>query len=95
MIVYNKADGYGGGISVAKASASPVLANNTLAFNEAGQGGAVDLYAKTGYPVTIVMNNMILWGDTATAGPEISVRGEATLAIGHSDVAGGGGPGRG
>jgi hypothetical protein len=90
VLAFNTADYYGGGISISKASQSPVLKNNTVAFNSAFEGGGgLDLYAKIGTPVTVELDNSVFWGSQATDGPEISVRGEATLDIRYSNVAGG------
>lgn len=62
--------------------------NCTLANNSANRGGAI--YAYHSFAPT--MSNCIIWGNTATNGPQIALNSSGeptTLVIAHSDLEGG------
>ena len=84
--------GFGGGVYVS--NASPSLINNTIISNtNAAQkpdgsdatGGGV--YAGAGGSLTI--GNCILWGNTATVGPQIALGAPAILTVRYANVSGG------
>jgi len=78
-ITGNSASG-GGGISFYASSNLNVL-NCTFSGNSAGQGGGLLCSAST-----LLIQNCILWGDSAPSGPELAVLAGANLTIGYSDL---------
>ena len=78
-ITGNGASG-GGGISFYASFGLNVL-NCTLSRNTAGQGGGVLCVASTA-----LVQNCILWADSAPAGPELVVQDGAALTVGYCDV---------
>jgi len=86
LIYNNMADFFGGGI--ANVNASPVYLNHTIVNNNAMYGGA--FYCKD--PVTPILFNSILWGNTAWSGtgPEVYLFEPYSQAnFYYCDVAGG------
>lgn len=81
--------GVGGGICIH--GGSPDLVNNTIVsnrsagYNYTGYGGGV----YCGYGAVVSMKGCIVWGSSATCGPQIAVMGLARLSIDYSDIQGG------
>ena len=88
-IVANTCQSYGGGISVYGISSSPTIlptiTNCTIAENSADYGGGIYSH----YDACPIIENCVLWGDSAIEGPEIFIRSDSTLTISYSDVQGG------
>ena len=78
-ITGNDASG-GGGISFYN-SVGPNVLNCTLSANTAGQGGGVLCEASSA-----LLQNCILWADSAPAGSELSVQDGAALTVGYCAV---------
>jgi predicted outer membrane repeat protein len=78
----NQATGYGGGM--ANDGSHPTLINTTFSGNQAGYyGRGGGLYNNDSNPTLV---NCILWGDTASADPEIYDIGTSVPNITYSDV---------
>ena len=83
LITLNTAGSAGGGV-YSRDESRPALSNCTLTGNEAGStGGAV--YAITSSPIVA---DSILWGNTASNGPEIGVL-LASVTVSYTDLQGG------
>ncbi|UCE65803.1 MAG: right-handed parallel beta-helix repeat-containing protein [Candidatus Zixiibacteriota bacterium] len=72
--------GYGGGICISECGA--MISNNTLSLNYARYGGGMAVLDAS-YPV---LNNMILWENTAPVVPQILIDDVSTLAVSYSDI---------
>ncbi|MFH0944580.1 MAG: choice-of-anchor Q domain-containing protein [Planctomycetota bacterium] len=84
LIERNTAQGDGGGLACLNAAA-PTLVYGTVSLNQAGGNGGGLCSDGTSSPEVL---NSILWGDTATTGPEIQTA-SGTILVASSDVQGG------
>ncbi len=67
-----------------------ILSGNTIADNQAGQGGGI--YALNYYAQAPLVSNCILWGNTATEGSQVYLyaqSGGSAIAVSYTDVQGG------
>ncbi len=88
IITGNTSNTEGGGVRCHGSTATIVhctIANNDGANDGSGNGGGVHLESSS----NVVMANCVLWGNTASQGPEANVVDSSTLTISYADVDGG------
>jgi len=84
-IIFNNTVTHAGGGIRCLNTAAPLIINNTIFNNYAGQGGGIESRLNT--QPTVV--NTILWGNEAPQGKEIYIDNDSIFTISNSDVKGG------
>ncbi|MBI44774.1 MAG: hypothetical protein CMG66_01260 [Candidatus Marinimicrobia bacterium] len=84
LIYKNNAVNKGGGLYLNVAS-SPIIFNNTIAYNTSNLVGS-GIYINSTYPV---IQNSILWANQSQDGAQINIQSGSELIISFSNIAGG------
>ncbi|OGU77132.1 MAG: hypothetical protein A2W11_11295 [Ignavibacteria bacterium RBG_16_35_7] len=84
LITSNNSIDYGGGIAI-NGNSNPRFVNNTISMNSANDGGGI-LSWNNSHPI---IENSILWNNSAPINPEISECCNSTTTVLYSDVPGG------
>lgn len=82
----NSALTYNGGGICCSANASPVITHCTLTGNTAASFGG-GIYCRNSCSPSVI--NSILWDDSASGGPEVSIDDACALTVSYSDIEGG------
>ncbi len=90
VLIDNEADTMGGGVyfSDGESGGGVEIYNSSFSGNDAPQGGAIGTPGWGGV-CQLVMANSILWGNTATADPQLAIVSPATADVSYSCVEGG------